>query len=434
MKMTTERENMAFETSYRARMNSAFFLLLLFHLPAICILAGFLGSSVLLPASVGAVLLAGPALVLFQQRDSELGSILLGIAAMGFSALLIHETGGRIEAHFHVFVMLAMMIVFGRMAPLVVAAAVIAVQHLAFWIWLPASIFNYQASFEVVLIHAFFVAFETAPACWIAAQSGRAVKATSIVEGKLEETAARLAQSAARVHASSEDLARQASGQAATLQDTAASTQELRTLAAENANLSKDAIGFIAAIDVQIGDANQRLSNVRTDVKEMSESTQRAGSIIKLIEEIAFQTNILALNASVEASRAGEMGLGFAVVADEVRSLSKKSTEAAVESKKMIDLTLDRASASQKSVAGLVAVMASVNEVSGNAKRELVTIQASARRQDQATAAINQSLSDLNRASQQTAAASAKGVASGDELSAQARDLGLVVSTLKQFS
>jgi methyl-accepting chemotaxis protein len=86
----------------------------------------------------------------------------------------------------------------------------------------------------------------------------------------------------------------------------------------------------------------EELSAAVADIKE---SGQRIGSVIKIIDDIAFQTNILALNASVEAARAGVHGKGFAVVAEEVRNLAAKSADAAKESQKLISITVEKASA-----------------------------------------------------------------------------------------
>ncbi|MDR0986643.1 MAG: methyl-accepting chemotaxis protein [Ruminococcus sp.] len=89
----------------------------------------------------------------------------------------------------------------------------------------------------------------------------------------------------------------------------------------------------------------QKMEELSAAVADIKDSGQQIGTVIKLIDDIAFQTNILALNASVEAARAGVHGKGFAVVAEEVRNLAAKSAEAAKNSQKLINLTVEKAGA-----------------------------------------------------------------------------------------
>src|SRR5438067_12858796 len=109
-----KRETTEFERAYTAKVNGLGLLLLVIHVPVLCAVAGFLGKSILPAAGFGALLLCGPALMLFFKRDAQAASIAIAIAAMGFSALSIHLTDGLIEAHFHILAMIALLILFGR--------------------------------------------------------------------------------------------------------------------------------------------------------------------------------------------------------------------------------------------------------------------------------------------------------------------------------
>jgi len=72
-------------------------------------------------------------------------------------------------------VSLALLIVMGSPWVLLAAAGTVAVHHIAFWLWLPASVFNYQAGFEIVVVHALFVVVQVVPSCFIARTLGRFV-------------------------------------------------------------------------------------------------------------------------------------------------------------------------------------------------------------------------------------------------------------------
>ena len=146
-----------------------------------------------------------------------------------------------------------------------------------------------------------------------------------------------LEESASTMTSSMNNLAEKANEQAASLEETAAALEEITSITRNNTqNATKMAtLGQVVKKSVQTGE--ELASKTASSMDEINEKVKAINSAITVIDQIAFQTNILSLNAAVEAATAGEAGKGFAVVAQEVRNLANRSAEAAKEIKNLVE-------------------------------------------------------------------------------------------------
>jgi methyl-accepting chemotaxis protein len=334
---------MNYEEKHISGVSRWFILTYWLHAPIFAAIAMYRGTSPWQALFIAGAAASGPTLLHVVNRGKLLTAISIGVAGMVLSAGLIHLGGGMIEMHFHVFALLPLLAVFGRFQVVLAGAATIAVHHVAFFFFLPASLFNYQASLWIVALHALFVVLAAVPGCFIAKVFGRYVVGAGQVLAGLGGAGETLAQSSTELTSSSTSGANDASALAAAAEEMSATLSEFSS----QAKISNDRLHTVRTRQlVEMRAALNEIASSGAQLKiamsGIGESSQAITRIVRTIEEIAFQTNILALNAAVEAARAGEAGAGFAVVANEVRSLAGRAAEAAQETGSLVSLAAER--------------------------------------------------------------------------------------------
>jgi methyl-accepting chemotaxis protein len=227
------------------------------------------------------------------------------------------------------------------------------------------------------------------------------------------------------------DLSRRTENQAAALEETASSLEELTTTVRHNADNARQANQLAITAQDVASKGGQLVSQVVDTMSTINGSSRKIADIIGVIDGIAFQTNILALNAAVEAARAGEQGRGFAVVATEVRNLAQRSAAAAKEIKELITASVEQVDAGSQLVdkagATMDEIVSSVQRVTGIISEIMVA----GEEQSEGINQINHAIAQMDEVTQQNAALVEEAAAAAGSLQEQAATLEELVSTFK---
>lgn len=251
------------------------------------------------------------------------------------------------------------------------------------------------------------------------------------VLGQTQCASAEISQGSNNVALSSTALSEGASLQAASLENISVSLNELTSQIHTNAENAEQARQLAAQAQIEAREGSAKMAAMVTAMNEISDASKSISSFISTIDEIAAQTNLLALNAAIEAARAGEQGRGFAVVADEVRNLAARSTAAAEETSKLIAGSVEKAEngslIANETAQSLNSIFESIKKTA-----ELVDEIANASN-EQATGAevINQGLVEIDGVTQQNNGTAQESAVAAEQLSQQAEQLEVLLSRFK---
>lgn len=357
-------------------------MLLCWTLWPIALGVGWMNNSVMVALIVGLILVLLATFCATVIRGSLTSRLLLSTLLIGWAGLLIQLGEGETEYHFSVFVLMSVLLAWRDIRPLLMGAAAAATHHILFNYLQDNDLFGvvvfHHPGWDMVFFHALFVVAQTIILLVIARQMAADARSASEVAalaaqinqqsgyltltadtqqsetpfartfsttlGTLHGTLSQVSQSVGALLVESDSLLQRNAAlssrtdeQAQALEVAASAMTQISIAASLTRDKAQSARELASETRTVATRGEENIQSAMGSMAKISEESQRVKVILELIDGIAFQTNILSLNASVEAARAGNQGRGFAVVASEVRNLAMRSENAAREIRQLID-------------------------------------------------------------------------------------------------
>ncbi|NLS26653.1 hypothetical protein S2M10_16370 [Sphingomonas sp. S2M10] len=222
--------------------------------------------------------------------------------------------------------------------------------------------------------------------------------------GTVHSGAGSLRRASTEITAAAEDLARRTEANAASLETTTAEVNQIDERLKTSVRAASETVGRADQTIEAVSSGRSRVSNAVTAMSRVSDSAKGIDAVIEGLDKIAFQTRVLAMNAAVEAGRAGEAGRGFAVVADLVSALAMRAEEEAGRARDQLTVTQVEIGTAVAAVEDVDGAFTSISENAQSVHKLLGQVAADNRVQSDSISRLSETIRVMDSSTQQNAA------------------------------